>query len=237
MHIFYDPEIASASPVFAMNTEESGHACRVLRLKQGDPIEILNGKGQRFICQITDANPKKCIVSIEEIIHEEIPEHIIHIAIAPTKNMDRIEWFAEKATELGVTHISLIECRNSERRAVKMERLEKVLISAMKQSKRSVLPLLSTMIKFNDFVTANPNGLIAHCHEGHRSFLFETLKEKNTILIGPEGDFSIEEVQFAVQHGYTPIHLGSNRLRTETAALYACMQATLMIEERKQGNV
>jgi 16S rRNA (uracil1498-N3)-methyltransferase len=151
-------------------------------------------------------------------------ENQIHIAIAPTKNMERLEWFVEKATEIGITEISLIKCQNSERREVKIERLEKILISAVKQSGRYFMPQLNPLVKWTDFLQNNPNGLIAHCREGEKMKI-DTSFQNKVIVIGPEGDFTLEEIELALTTGYVPITLGQNRLRTETAALVACMQA------------
>lgn len=232
MHIFYDPNIEPTVKKHILSEVESAHACRVLRLRNGDEIELLNGKGTSFQAIIRDAHPKKCEV---EIVNQTIcpaPQYEIHIAIAPTKNMERLEWFAEKTTELGITHITLLGCKNNERKTVKLERLEKILVSAMKQSKRKYLPFLSDVVPFHEFVSSHPKGLIAHCIEGEKHSIRTSWKNNNCpILIGPEGDFTPMEVDLALKNGYKAIHLGENRLRTETAGLYACMQALLTAEK------
>lgn len=232
MHIFYDPNIDPGAKVHILSEEESAHACRVLRLKAGDEIELLNGKGDSFNAEITEAHPKKCSLKILDRNSHKKPNYDIHIAIAPTKNMERLEWFAEKTTELGITHITLILCKNNERKVVKTDRLEKILVSAMKQSKRKFLPFLSELTSFKDFIKDNPQGLIAHCYDGEKTVVKNAWSKANSpILIGPEGDFTQEEVQLALQSGYKAIHLGENRLRTETAGLYACMQVLQKAEE------
>lgn len=232
MKIFYDPSITPNDKTFTLNEEESGHACRVLRMNVGDQLYLLNGKGDRFTSKILVAHPKKCQLEIlsYECILADRPQ--IHIAIAPTKNMDRIEWFAEKATELGITKISLILCSNSERRQVKTERIQKVLIAAMKQSQRWFLPELSELTDLKSFIRSNPDGFIAHCKENAKvNLVNSSFSGKEAILIGPEGDFSEEEIHLALENGYKPITLGDNRLRTETAGLYACIEA--LIKQQK----
>lgn len=226
MRSFYDPNIEINSESHVLSEEESAHACRVLRLKNGDLIEILDGKGNSVECEIQEAHPKKCLVLIKKVNSSQKPTSWIHIAIAPTKNMDRIEWFCEKATEMGIMEITLLQCKNNERKHVKLDRLEKILVSAMKQSKRTYLPLLNDMIGFEKFVAQHPKGLIAHCYTQEKMELRPELqKEMVPILIGPEGDFTENEVALALKSGYKGLNLGINRLRTETAALYACAVA------------
>lgn len=230
MRLFFDDHITNSGS-HTLSTEESKHIIRVLRLNTGDEIGILDGNGNKYICQIAEPNPKKCVVSIKEVIAFEKPKVQIHIAIAPTKQMERLEWFLEKSTEIGITEITLFTSENSERVKINEERLQKKLISAMKQSQRYHLPKLNTLVKFNDIISEHSNGLIAHCYEGEKSCIS---KEFNTlsgpILIGPEGDFTENEVKRALEAGYKAISLGDNRLRTETAALYACMQVKFMSE-------
>lgn len=233
MHLFYDPTITSLLKEHTLNEEESKHACKVLRLKEGDVISILNGHGFEFLTEITDANPKKCKVKITSFEEKKEPDYAIHIAIAPTKNNDRIEWFLEKATEIGITEITLLLCTNNERKLVKTERYEKILISAMKQSKRLFLPKLNSLVTFKEFILKNPKGLIAHCYDGEKQSIQESfLKNNCPLMIGPEGDFTLTEVEIALQNGYKAITLGENRLRTETAGLVACMQMKLRSDER-----
>jgi len=225
MRLFYDSTISKDLTDFILNEEESGHACKVLRLKAGDKIAIVNGKGDYFTTEITEPHARKCQVKIISCTTEEPDNKSIHIAIAPTKNMDRIEWFVEKATELGITEITLLLCKNNERKVIKTDRLEKILISAMKQSKRLYLPVLNELTPVNNFIQSHPNGLIAHCYVGEKGNISHLYKPNNcAILIGPEGDFTQEEVDIARKNGYQAIELGENRLRTETAGLYACMQ-------------
>lgn len=231
MHLFYDPTIDAKSEIHQLSEDESKHACRVLRLKIGDVFQLLDGKGGLYNCRISDDNPKKCKVKIETRTFHPAPTYQIHIAIAPTKNMDRIEWFTEKATEIGLTDLTLIIGKNSERKEVKIERIEKILVSAMKQSKRMYLPRLHAVTAIKTFISQNPNGLIAHCMENEKSSISSSFNQIDCpILIGPEGDFTEEEVTMALNNGYKAVTLGSNRLRTETAGLYACMQMKLMTE-------
>jgi 16S rRNA (uracil1498-N3)-methyltransferase len=231
MHRFYVSEIALDTPFFTLNEEESKHACRVLRLKIGDAIELVDGRGNLFSCTITEDHPKRCTISVNDVYSEPKLPYSLHVALAPTKNMDRMEWFVEKATEIGVTHVSFLRTKNSERQQLKLDRLEKIAISAMKQSKRLVLPTLFELVDFNSFVSAHPNGLIAHCIEGKKGSIREDIRLENCpILIGPEGDFTMDEIDFAFANGYKPVTLGSHRLRTETAALYACVEAALTFE-------
>jgi 16S rRNA (uracil1498-N3)-methyltransferase len=228
MHLFFEPNIAIDAQDFVLSEEESRHACRVLRLRTADLLSILDGKGNQFTCRITDPHPKKCKVDILTVYSEKESASSIHLAIAPTKNMERMEWLAEKVTEMGITHLTLLQCRNNERKQVKLDRLQRILISAMKQSQRLHLPKLDDLYNFNDFVQSFPNGLIAHCSEGSKEPIQALSKEnKGPILIGPEGDFTKEEVDFALQNGYKSITLGKNRLRTETAGLVVCAAAVL----------
>jgi len=231
MRLFYDPNISDRNDTHTLNEEESKHVVRVLRMTNGDQLAVLNGKGDHFACEITDAHPKKCELKINTHHKEEQSTHSIHIAVSPTKQMERMEWFVEKATEIGVTQITFLQCANSERVRLKLDRLERKVISAMKQSHRLYLPKLNDLTDYSTFVKANPRGLIAHCYDGQKNTVTKVFKPQECpILIGPEGDFSLDEVTLADENGYKIITLGENRLRTETAALYACMQAKLLIE-------
>jgi len=231
MRLFYDPNINSNDSTHQLSEEESKHIIRVLRMSIGESIGILNGKGSLFECQITEDNPKRCLLSIKKETKEDKPDYDIHIAVGPTKQMDRLEWFIEKATEIGITEITLIECQNSERSKIKTDRLVKKAVSAMKQSHRLFLPKINELTPVLDFINNHPNGLIAHCYEDERSPLADEFKPKACpILIGPEGDFTKKEIESALQSGYKTITLGENRLRTETAALYACMNTKLITQ-------
>lgn len=228
MRRFYDPDIDLRAKQHTLSEEESRHIIRVLRLSQGDPIELVNGQGALISATISDDHPKRCSVDLDNIFQAETPKYEIHLAVCPTKQLERIEWFVEKATEIGVTEISFLETANMERTRLKLDRLEKKAISAMKQSRRLFLPKINAITPIRSFLQAHPDGLIAHCYDEERKTISEAFKPVGCpILIGPEGDFSIQEVQLANENGYQAIHLGENRLRTETAALYAVMQAKL----------
>lgn len=224
MHLFYTPHIQQQAE---LPPEEAQHCIRVLRLNIGDEIALIDGKGNLYRAEISALAGKRCLVNILEVTSQPpLWSGYIHIAMAPTKNMDRTEWFAEKATEIGFNELSFLQCRYSERKIIKTERIHKILVSACKQSLKAQLPILNEMISFHQFITQPFEGqkFIAHCYEGEKSLLKEVIRkgEKALILIGPEGDFSEEEVAKAIEHGFTPISLGKSRLRTETAALVAC---------------
>ena len=231
MRHFFDSNITDSMSVFTLSETESKHVVRVLRMTEGNQLTLLNGKGDTFTCTITDAHPKRCILKIDVLKKEPKAKHSIHIAISPTKQSDRMEWFIEKATEIGATEISLIIGKNQERSKVKVDRLIKRAISAMKQSHRTFLPVINEAVDVSTFVKQNPNGLVAHCYETPRGS-FEELYRVNDcpIMIGPEGDFTEAEIQLALDNGYKTITLGKNRLRTETAGLYVCMRAKLLVE-------
>lgn len=230
MHVFYTPDILRNPE---LPEEEAQHCTRVLRLGVGDNITLTDGRGNFYKAEITVANNKRCLVAITETIHQNPlwPCHL-HIAVAPTKNMDRNEWFAEKATEIGIDELTFLNCRFSERKVIKTERIEKILISAIKQSLKARLPKLNEMIDFTKFIAQDFKGqkFIAHCYEGEKPLLKDVLTpgKDAVVLIGPEGDFSEEEVKAAIERGFTPISLGKSRLRTETAALVACHTMNLM---------
>ena len=223
MHLFYTPDIAAT---LELPQDEAAHALRVLRLTEGAEVMLTDGKGLFYRAEIDIISGKRCYMRIVEIITPEpLWQGHLHLAMAPTKNMDRIEWFAEKATEIGFDELTFLDCRFSERKVVKTERVEKILVSAMKQSLKPMLPVLNGMIPFDKFVVSPFNGkkFIAHCYEGEKQPLMQALQpgEDALVLIGPEGDFSPEEVQKAIANGFQPITLGRSRLRTETAALVA----------------
>ena len=234
MHIFYTPELSGNT--YSLDESESKHCIRVLRLVQGDEIILVDGRGGYFTSKIVDPNSKRCTV---EVIKSELNFGIrsfqVHIAIAPTKNIERIEWFLEKATEIGITHVTPLLCRYSERKEIKTDRLEKVMVSAMKQSLKAYLPQLDPLTKFADFITRPFDGqkFIAHCDEQHRDLLKKILlpNQNYLILIGPEGDFSSEEIKMAMEAGFHPVSLGDSRLRTETAGVVACHTFNLLNEQ------
>ena len=221
---FYCPDIEE-TPV--MPEVESGHCVRVLRHQPGDRFEVVDGKGHIYKVVLVDAHPKRAMVEIEEKTEVEKYWHgRFVLAVAPTKNMDRTEWFAEKATEIGFDELTFLNCRFSERKVIKTERISKILVSAIKQSLKARLPQLNEMTDFNKFITQPFPGqkFIAHCYEGEKPLLKDMVHpgEDALVLIGPEGDFSEEEVRKATENGFIPISLGKSRLRTETAALVAC---------------
>mgnify|MGYP002542051687 CR=1 FL=1 len=230
MHVFYAPDIKAKAE---LPEEEAQHCVRVLRLEIGDEIVLTDGKGFFYKAVISAVAGKRCMVDIVEET-EQIPfwPCHLHIAMAPTKNMDRNEWFAEKATEIGFDELTFLNCRFSERKVIKTERIEKILVSAIKQSLKAYLPVLNEMTDFDKFIAKDFKGqkFIAHCYEGEKPLLKDVLRkgENALVLIGPEGDFSPEEVEKALANGFVPISLGKSRLRTETAALVACHTMNLM---------
>ena len=226
MQLFFNSEITHETIEFSFDKTESRHIVRVLRKNVGDLIYITNGKGVLFTAQIISANDKKCVVNLINAEHKEKPwNYYLHIAIAPTKLNDRFEWFLEKATEIGVDEITPIICEHSERKVVKLERMEKIIQSAAKQSLKFHYPILNEAIPFNEFIKSNFTGqlFIAHCEETSKRSLKSVAKptENITILIGPEGDFSPNEIKTSNNQNFIPISLGNSRLRTETAGIVA----------------
>jgi len=224
MHVFYTPDIQTRPE---LPEEEAAHAVRVLRLQAGDEVTLTDGQGNFYRAEISTATPKRCLVNILETLPQApLWQGHLHIALAPTKNMDRTEWFAEKATEIGIDELTFLNCRFSERKVIKTERIAKILVSAIKQSLKARLPRLNEMTDFNKFIARPFSGqkFIAHCYEGEKVLLKDAVRrgEDALVLIGPEGDFSEEEVGKAIENGFIPISLGKSRLRTETAALVAC---------------
>lgn len=232
MHFFYIPDVTSAFS--QLSEEESKHSVRVLRLGEGDEIKIVNGKGDFFTARITDPNPKRCGIQIlDHIPGFGARPFKIHVAVAPTKNLDRIEWFVEKAVEIGIDEISFLLCDRSERKTINLDRILKIAVSAMKQSVKAYLPIIHDLQPYTNFISKiNPQEtLIAHLEEHDRTSLSMVNPGKNTcVLIGPEGDFSGKEIELAYQHGIKPVTLGRSRLRTETAALVACHTINLLHE-------
>lgn len=224
MALFFAPDIYET---WELPEEESAHCLRVLRLGVGDELEVTDGKGSILRTAIVSTAGKRCKVeAIEEKKVEKGWHGNLTIAIAPTKNMDRIEWLAEKATEIGWDRVVFLNCRFSERKVIKTDRVERIVVSAMKQSLKFSKPVVEEMTDFKKFILAEHKGakFIAHCYENEKRELFDALVpgEDATILIGPEGDFSKEEVEAAISAGFIPVSLGNSRLRTETAGLVAC---------------
>ena len=231
MHIFYTPEISGNN--YTLDETESKHCVRVLRLEKGDQITLVDGRGGFYTAEITYPNPKRCMVDvIKSELNFGFRNYQVHIAIAPTKSIERIEWFLEKATEIGISRVIPLLCRYSERKEIKADRLEKVMVSAMKQSLKAYLPQLDPLTKFSDFISQPFDGqkFIAHCDEQHRDLLKKMVvpKQNYLILIGPEGDFSSEEIELAIKAGFHPVSLGDSRLRTETAGVVACHTFNLL---------
>jgi 16S rRNA (uracil1498-N3)-methyltransferase len=223
MHRFYAEQLEPSSKIVTLNEVESNHACKVLRLIVDQSIEIINGKGLIAQAKIAVSHHKRCEVEIENIEVHENSERQIHLAICPTKGNDRFEWMLEKIVEIGVDTITPLVSENSERSKLNYERLEKIILSATKQSLRAYMPKLMEQHKVSDFIVAHPDAVIAHCNDAfERKFLHVPTKAKETIfMIGPEGDFSKKEIELALQHGLKSVSLGNNRLRTETAGLVA----------------
>jgi 16S rRNA (uracil1498-N3)-methyltransferase len=233
MQLFYIPTITGNEIV--LDEAESKHAIKVLRLGVGSRVQLTDGEGGFFTAEITDPNPKKCQLEIIEFKPQYGKRNFeVHVAIAPTKNTDRIEWFLEKATEIGIDSVSFLLCENSERKTIKTERMEKVVISAMKQSLKAYLPRINTLTSFEEFIRSTNYSLkfIAHCQGGEKSHLKNVVEKEDSvlILIGPEGDFSKEEIKLAQMHGFREISLGTSRLRTETAGIVACHIVNLINE-------
>jgi len=231
MNLFYTTEIPGDS--FTLNSEESKHIIRVLRMKSGDSVRFTDGKGFFYDCEITDPNPKACQLKlVKKSEGTDKRPFRLHLAIAPTKNISRFEWFLEKATEIGIDRITPIICDHSERKEIKINRLERVIIAAMKQSLKSNLPELNYANNFREFINQPFPGqkYIAYIDDGVKLELSKTYQPtKNVlVLIGPEGDFSADEVKQAIDQGFQPVKLGPSRLRTETAGVVACHTINLL---------
>ena len=229
-NLFYQPDIQKG--VRYLDPEESRHCTKVLRKRAGDVIHVTDGKGILYICTITDASPDKCSFKIESSEQEKPKDFKIHIAIAPTKNPDRTEWFVEKAIEIGVDEITFLACENSERITIKTERIEKLAVSAMKQSLKTRLTKIHSIRQLQEFISElnSSEKFIAYVDQTNPDELFNVAEAKNsyTILIGPEGDFSPAELDLALKHGYKKVALGRSRLRTETAGVVACHTLNLI---------
>jgi len=224
---FYAPDIQQT---FTLPDSDSGHAVRVLRMKEGDTLQVVDGRGNIYTCRIVEAHPKHTVVDVLETLVQ--PRHWpcdIELAVAPTKHIDRMEWLVEKAVELGIDRITPLRCVRSERKEIKVERLTKIAVSAMKQSLKATLPRIDAITPFADYLAENFVGqkFFCYCNEELPRQFMTTLYNAPSavrILIGPEGDFSPEEAQEAISSGYDPVSLGDCRLRTETAAVYAVAQ-------------
>jgi 16S rRNA (uracil1498-N3)-methyltransferase len=224
MQLFYNPDFTIQAP--SLPEEEARHCLKVLRMKKGDTLHITNGKGSIFETRLLTEDPKKCQLQIISTQSEPKKPYTIHIAIAPTKNADRTEWMVEKCVELGVEELSFIACEHSERKFFKTDRVEKIAVAAMKQSLKSRLPAIHEIIPFKTFIEQPLPGqrFIAHLEEGKRELL-QYIAQKDReycVLIGPEGDFSPQEIRLAQGSGFVAVSLGESRLRTETAGIVAC---------------
>ena len=223
MALFYQPDISQG--LHHLDEEESRHCVKVLRYSIGDSITILDGKGTVYEGKITEASPKKVAFDIVNSQYTEKPPHHIHIAIAPTKNLDRIEWFVEKAVEIGIQEVSFIYCKNSERKVLKTDRLERKAVSALKQSKGTYLPLINPLVALPSFTsTIKGEKFIAYVDFQNPEKLAKVIKpaQQYCVLIGPEGDFSPQELEICMAAGFKKVSLGNSRLRTETAGIVAC---------------
>ena len=236
VRFFYVPDVRQST---ALPEEEAVHAVRVLRMVAGDELMLMDGNGTFYRAVVTLAHGHHCQFDILETLPQQRPwQGYVHLAMAPTKMMDRTEWMVEKATEIGIDELSFLDCRFSERKVLKTERIDKIIVAAMKQSRKAWKPVLNALTPFADFIAAPRQGkmFIAHCYdEIAKVNLFDELRqlapdEPTTVLIGPEGDFSIDEVRMAVDAGWVSVDLGKSRLRTETA----CLSAVMMMQLAKQ---
>ena len=233
MQLFYTPNIQKTDKQIVFPKDESKHIAKVLRKKEGDILKVTNGKGLLFTAKILETNQKKCVAVVLEIEEEKAKTYSLHLAVAPTKMNDRYEWFLEKATEIGIDEITPIICDHSERKVVKIDRYERVLQSAMKQSLHFSLPVLNEPKSFSEFISNEAEGqkFIAHCEDDLQRLSLKSKakpKEKINILIGPEGDFSPMEIKLALAKNWQAVTLGESRLRTETAAIVACHTISLI---------
>ncbi|QXP58615.1 16S rRNA (uracil(1498)-N(3))-methyltransferase [Olleya sp. HaHaR_3_96] len=234
MQLFYNPDIDANTEQFIFPKDESRHIVKVLRKQTGDLLYITNGKGYLFKAELVIADQKKCVITILDTTLQEPLNYKLHLAVAPTKMNDRYEWFLEKATEIGITSITPIICDHSERKVVKLERFEKIIQSAMKQSLNCYYPIINQPISFKEYCNQEFLGdlYIAHCEKTDKKTLKSQISSTNeiTILIGPEGDFSVKEIEIAIKNKFIPVTLGNTRLRTETAAIVACHSVAFVNE-------
>ncbi|APG59521.1 16S rRNA (uracil(1498)-N(3))-methyltransferase [Christiangramia salexigens] len=236
MQLFYNPEISKDDKQVIFQKDESRHIVKVLRKNEGDLVNITNGKGLLFKAEIIRADIKQCLAKVIEVENQPPPPYYLHMIVAPTKMNDRFEWFLEKAMEIGVHEITPVICEHSERKVVKLNRFERVLQSAMKQSLHYRMPQLNEPVNFSEFSEKGFEGLkfIAHCEDGMEKYYLQHKlepKKQVNILIGPEGDFSSKEISTALKNDWIPVSLGDSRLRTETAAIVACHTVALVNQE------
>ncbi len=231
MEVFFDPAFEGNG---ILNEAESKHCINVLRHKMGDTITVCNGKGQYYSCEIVNAHPKKCELKLIETKHFDKQNYRLHLAVAPTKSVDRFEWLIEKAMELGVDEITPLLCHHSERKKIRTDRIERVVIAAMKQSLKAYLPKINELTPFDKFIVSvqGANGFIAHCYDSAKQPLKQayTQGDNCVLCIGPEGDFSEKEVELAIKANFQAVSLGNSRLRTETAGVIACHTIHLINE-------
>jgi 16S rRNA (uracil1498-N3)-methyltransferase len=237
MQLFYFPQVKINTSDLSLDKEDTRHITKVLRKTVGDTVSITNGLGDLFDGTITELTSNRCTLTLAFIRNEPTCKPLLHIAIAPTKMNDRMEWFLEKSTELGICTITPLLCANSERRNINLDRFDKIIVSAMKQSLQLHKPILNPLTKIEDFIRSNKDDiqLIAHCEETDKTHLSEFLRSNSntTILIGPEGDFTTTEIKNALKNNYHPVHLGHTRLRTETAGVYATSLFNAVIQNQK----
>jgi 16S rRNA (uracil1498-N3)-methyltransferase len=236
MQLFYNPNLNIEAKEFCFDKEESKHIVKVLRKKEGDLLNVTNGKGILFETEVMISNPNNCKVIITKTTHSNPLDYKLHLAVAPTKMNDRYEWFLEKATEIGIQEITPIIGEHSERKQINAERFEKIILVAMKQSNSLYLPKINPAISVKEFIKNEKivsNKYIAHCEDSDKKSLKTELKPNQDycILIGPEGDFSKSEIALAIEHHFIPVSLGNSRLRTETAAVVACHSVAFINEK------
>lgn len=241
MQIFYAPDINADNDTYLLDENESKHMVRVMRMKENTPVKLIDGKGNLYEGIIMKADSKRCLIKLCSIINNfDKRDYKVHIAISPLKNPDRFEWFVEKTVEIGIDEITPLICKNTEKTTVKSERIQNIIVAAMKQSLKATKTILHEPCTFNDFIIEPHKGrlMIAHCMNNEQRFNIDSIYSRNedcTILIGPEGDFSDDEIQAATQRGFAPIHLGNSRLRTETAGIAACLSVYYINQIQSAG--
>lgn len=238
MHLFYTPEVQPEHTSYQLSEEESKHAIRVLRMNTGDQVSLIDGRGGAFLAEIAEAHPKRTKLNILSYTPESgRSNYRLHLAVAPTKSMDRFEWILEKGTEIGIHEITPILSDHSERKEVKLDRLQKIVVAACKQSMKAYVPRVNEMVTVDHFLdrlneeTETIGKGIAHCApDQEKGFINHVFKPNGSyvLMIGPEGDFSSREITLCVNQGFIPVTLGDARLRTETAAIFACTEVALL---------